>query len=104
MSAQMTYWTLDPPKRWQAGTVGEAKTPFYFSCADCRAEDCVIHAILSTDGTFRGIGILTTDPPFGRPAMFCQPCYQARIEEDTAEVSDATRSNGPYHRRRRVGR
>jgi hypothetical protein len=76
----MQYWTLDPPKRWQAGHVGADKTPLYFSCADCGEKDATIAGIASTDGTFQGIGIIkASDGFFGNPAMFCQPCFDKRL-------------------------
>lgn len=76
----MQYFSLEPPARWQAGTVGEARTPFYFGCADCRAKEPPIAGILSSDGTFNGIALLPADGgPFVSPAMFCAECYAKRI-------------------------
>ena len=79
---EMTYWTVEPPAKWQAGLAGAARTPFFFSCADCGGKDAEIAAIISTDGTWSGIGLL---PPVGggmighRPAMFCRDCYARRM-------------------------
>lgn len=79
----MNYWTVNPPTRWQAGTVGAARTPFYFDCADCGQEDAEIAGILSSDGTYLGTALLGGDhgPCSYRPAMFCQPCFDARMKE-----------------------
>jgi hypothetical protein len=77
---EMRYWTLDPPARWQAGSGGAEKTPFYFDCADCGAKEPPIAGIISNDGTFTGIGLLGGDrAPFVRPAMFCAPCMAVRL-------------------------
>jgi hypothetical protein len=78
----VNYWTLDPPKQWQAGTSGHGdnQTPFYFSCADCGTKDAVIAGILSSDGTYYGIGIIKIAGSFFvNPAMFCQPCFDIRL-------------------------
>lgn len=79
------YWTLDPPSLWKAGTTtprgSTTPEPFYFGCADCGQKDARIAGIISTDGTFAGIGTLPLDPPdgfFRKPAMFCGPCFDAR--------------------------
>ena len=74
-----TYWTLDPPARWQAGAVGKDRTPIYFSCADCGAKEPEIAGIISTDGTFKGIGLSKTESGFYNPAMFCAPCLAKRL-------------------------
>lgn len=77
----MTYWTMEPPTKWQAGTVGVERQPIYFSCADCGMHDAEIAGLLSTDGTFQGIGILRgEDGFFRRPAMFCAVCFQRRLK------------------------
>jgi hypothetical protein len=86
----MQYWTLNPPARWQAGTTGAERTPFYFSCADCGEKDAKIAGIISTDGTFSGIGLLKGDhSPFVKPAMFCTPCLAKRLttEAEPAKVT-----------------
>lgn len=75
----MLYWSLEPPAQWKAGTVGAEQKPFYFSCADCGAKEPPIAGILSTDGTYAGIGLLKVDGgPFVNPAMFCAPCFEKR--------------------------
>ncbi len=77
----MQYWTLNPPAQWKAGNVGAARTPFYFNCADCGAKEPPIAGIISTDGTFAGIGLLkSADSIFVKTAMFCSPCYAKRIQ------------------------
>ncbi len=76
-----TYWTLDTPAKWQAGRVGADRTPIYFACADCRTPDAVIAGILSTDGTYRGIGLYGELAGCNlRPAMFCETCLARRVE------------------------
>jgi hypothetical protein len=75
----LQYWTVDPPKPWQAGTTGANREPFYFSCADCHEKDAKIAGIISTDGTYSGIGLIgTLDGCNLRPAMFCASCYANR--------------------------
>lgn len=78
----MQYWTLDPPAQWKAGSVGTKPndTPFYFDCADCDAKEPPIAGIISTDGTFTGIGLLPIPGSiFVKQAMFCKPCFDARL-------------------------
>jgi hypothetical protein len=84
------YWALDPPTRWQAGTVGVKAEPFYFDCGDCGAKEPPIAGILSTDGTFKGLGVLPVkdSAPFVRPAMFCADCFHKRVT--AATKGDAT--------------
>lgn len=85
MPALMTYWTLSRPQKWQAGTVGADKTPIYFSCADCGEKDAAIAGIVSTDGTFRGIGVVRTEgSAFVNPAMFCTKCFAKRQQKAVA--------------------
>ncbi len=80
MSATFTYWSLEPPAQWKAGSVGAERTPFYFDCADCGAKEPPIAGILSTDGTFNGIGLLKIDGSIlVKTAMFCATCYAKRI-------------------------
>ena len=86
----MTYWSVDPPTRWQAavsapGTPSE--TIHYFDCADCGAEDSLIAGILSSDGTYLGIGLLGSSIGDYRPAMFCQTCYDKRLAVAREEVA-----------------
>ena len=87
----MTYWTLDPPAKWQAGTVGAERTPFYFSCADCHEKDALIAGIISEDGTYARIGLLRcADSIMVRPAMFCAPCLAKRLHPDTEPAKVTT--------------
>src|SRR5262245_28944086 len=83
--ASFQYFTLDPPAQWQAGTVGSARTPFYFDCADCGAHEPPIAAIVSTDGTFSGIGLIRCqDGIMVKPAMYCADCAAKRIPPTAA--------------------
>ncbi len=41
------YYTVEPPTKWQAGTVGEAHVPFYFDCADCGADEPEIAGVIA---------------------------------------------------------
>jgi hypothetical protein len=79
----MQYWTLTPPAQWKAGTVGSGDTArdFYFDCGDCGAKEPKIAGILSSDGTFTGIGVLPgkDGSPFVRTAMFCESCFTKRV-------------------------
>ncbi len=84
----MMYYELVPPTQWKAGTVAPG-TPneqvFYFDCADCGAKEPEIAGILSSDGTFLGMGILKVEgSSFFNPAMFCAPCFKKRISEQVA--------------------
>lgn len=80
MATTFQYWSLTPPARWQAGTVGAEQTPFYFDCADCGAKEPEIAGIISTDGTFGGIGVVKVNGgPFMNPAMFCASCWSVRM-------------------------
>ena len=86
----MTYWSVDPPTRWQAavsapGTPNE--TTLYFSCADCGSKDSLIAGIISSDGTSLGIGLLGSSIGDYRPAMFCQPCYDQRLATAREEIA-----------------
>lgn len=79
MSATFQHFSLNPPAKWQAGTVGEAREPFYFGCADCGAKDCEIAGFIGTGPTFAEIGIIKApDGFFGNPAMFCASCWTQR--------------------------
>lgn len=80
--SRMQYWAVDPPSRWQAGTVGANHAPLYFSCADCGEKNAEIAGIVSTDGTFQGIGILKAGDGFYNPAMFCRKCYAKRVVQE----------------------
>ena len=82
------YWSLTPPAQWSAGRIGVPPndTPLYFECADCGAQAPPIAGILSSDGTWNGIGFLgaaSVDDialsPRARPAMFCASCFTARL-------------------------
>ena len=75
--AEMQYWTLEPPRQWRAGDVGGK--PFHFDCAGCRAKEPEIAGIISSDGTYAGIGLLRAEGAFVRPAMFCAPCMASRL-------------------------
>jgi hypothetical protein len=80
----MMYYSLEPPTKWQAG-ISAPGTPneqtFYFDCADCGAKEPDIAGILSSDGTFSGMGILKVEgSAFFNPAMFCAPCFAKRLE------------------------
>lgn len=98
----MQCWSLDPPAQWKAGSVGAERKPFYFDCADCGAKEPPIAGIISTDGTFSGIGLLAGNTPFVKPAMFCAPCFAKRLspKADVAQVTtvdelaDAMRAKG----------
>ena len=80
--AAFTYWSVEPPTKWQAGSVGAERKPFYFDCADCGAKEPPIAGIISTDGTFNGIGLIKTEnSPFVKAAMFCAPCFEKRTTE-----------------------
>ena len=80
--AQMQFFTVNPPTKWQAGSTGAERTPFFFSCADCGKPDAEIAGIIGTGPTFAEIGILPSSDghsPFVKPAMFCAPCFAKRI-------------------------
>lgn len=78
--AVFQFWALSTPAKWQAGSVGVERTPIYFACADCRTPEAVIAGIISTDGTYLGVGVLgDLDRCNLRPAMFCGPCYANRL-------------------------
>lgn len=86
----MIYWSLEPPARWKAGLAG-AET-LYFDCADCGAKDPEIAGILSSDGTYQGIGLLGELHGCNlRPAMFCAPCFAARLAAGQAVDADITK-------------
>ena len=71
----LIYWSLEPPARWKAGTAGTET--LYF---DCAAKDPEVAGILSSDGTYQGIGLLGKVEGCNlRPAMFCAPCYAVRL-------------------------
>lgn len=86
----MQLWTVDPPTKWQAGSVGAAREPIYFSCADCSQKEAKIAGIISTDGTYAGIGLLGKLEGCNlRPAMFCGACFEKRLEliQDLLELA-----------------
>jgi hypothetical protein len=84
----VNLYIVDPPTKWQAGTVGEAKTPFYHHCADCY-EEKPIAMFLSRDGTYLGMGIIRKDPDdiLFRPAMFCADCGSKRFPESSVKAN-----------------
>lgn len=91
--ANMMYYELIPPTKWQAGR-SAPDTPnevvFYFDCADCGAKEPEIAGILSTDGTYSGIGIMPAKgSAFYNPAMFCAPCFKTRIDKAKADTEPA---------------
>lgn len=78
--ADILYYEVVPPRKWQAGTMGANQTPLFFGCADCGEKDAEIAGMASIDGTFRGIGIIrTVGHFFGNPALFCRTCFAKRI-------------------------
>jgi len=82
----LTYWSVTPPTRWQAAAPGTPnETVLYFSCADCGAKDTLIAGIISSDGTYLGIGMLGSSIGDYRPAMFCSPCYDKRLAREVAK-------------------
>ena len=78
--AHFQFWTLEPAARWKAGTTGNDQKPFYFDCADCGTQEPPIAGIVSTDGTYAGIGLMKLPSGFYAPMMFCQPCFTKRLE------------------------
>lgn len=88
----MRAWTVDPPAKWKAGTSGKGETEFYFDCADCGAKEPEIAGIYSTDGTFKGIGLLPAGDgsPFVKTAMWCSTCWPARLAKATPEPKEGS--------------
>lgn len=90
-----SFYGFHPPRQWQAGTTGEACTPFFFSCCGCGAKDCEIAGVIATAGIVdRKIELADVavrkcpDSVFVNPAMFCKPCYgieilKAAVQEDS---------------------
>jgi hypothetical protein len=79
---KMMFFSVTPPTKWKAGSTGTPPNdkPIYFSCADCDAKDAEIAGIISSDGTYNGIGLLGEIQKMNlRPAMFCAPCYAKRL-------------------------
>ena len=82
-----TYYDVEPPTKWQAGTVGEAETPFYFDCADCGTDEPEIAGFIGVEGLdhapkLEDVGVFRVDGgPMVKAAMFCSACYARRIEQ-----------------------
>lgn len=77
-------YELVTPKQWQAGTVGEARTPIYFDCAGCGAKAPVIAGYLGFRPDFAGIAMVSRDGRYGKEhhlALYCQPCWRAKYPE-----------------------
>ncbi len=88
MPQAMMYYAVEPPTKWHAGFTGSKpnQVPIYFSCADCGAKEPEIAGIISSDGSYNGIGLLgELDGCNLRPAMFCAPCYAKRIGKATEQ-------------------
>lgn len=81
-----SYYDVNPPTRWQAGTVGAAEQPFYFDCADCGADEPEIAGVIAPDGLdhaprFLDVGLFRVDGgPMVKAAMFCSACYARRVQ------------------------
>lgn len=76
------YFELDPPQKWQAGSVGTK--PFFFDCARCEAKEPEIAGFLAdaSNPTFSGVVVLKRkDSNFLKTAMFCRPCFDAEVAE-----------------------
>ncbi len=90
----MKRYDVIPPRKWHAGWSG--KTELFFPCADCETSNAEIAGVLSTDGTIRGIGIITKPADATRrfprhfSALFCAPCWKVRCRHD-APPSDTAR-------------
>lgn len=88
-SRSFSYFDITPPTKWQAGRAGFDMHPIYFDCADCGAHEPAIAGIIAaTDNpTFTGIATFKAPDGFYKTAMFCAPCYAARlaisIQEET---------------------
>ena len=78
--AELRPFDMTPPTKWRAGFIGEKQ--IFFDCAHCEAEEPVIAGVLSEDGTFRGIGVITKPGSHGIPrhfpAVFCKTCWDKR--------------------------
>ena len=75
----MQYFSLTPPVKWRAGFVGEAKTPFYFDCADCGAKEPEIAGCIGTGPALEQVAVLaTTGSAIVKTAMFCKSCFEKR--------------------------
>lgn len=87
--ADILYYEVVPPRKWQAGTFGAEQTPLFFGCADCGEKDAEIAGMASTDGTFRGIAVIkpTGEKFFVNPALFCRTCFEKRIAPKVEEVA-----------------
>mgnify|MGYP000995196074 CR=1 FL=1 len=81
-----SYYNVEPPTKWQAGTSGEARVPFYFDCADCGADEPEIAGVIAPSDldhapTFQDVGIMRLENGLFKSAMFCQTCYAERLEQ-----------------------
>lgn len=81
----MTFYELDPPARWQAGTTGEDHRPIYFDCADCGAHEPEIAGFLGSSPTYQGVAVFREkDGIVGKLALFCAPCFAKRTGAERA--------------------
>ncbi len=86
-----SYFDVEPPTKWQAGTTGEAHVPFYFDCADCGQEDAEIAGVIAPSDLdhaprFADVGIMRTTDGFFKSAMFCSACYAERLEQNARRM------------------
>lgn len=86
-----SYYDVQPPTRWQAGTTGEARVPFYFACADCGADSAEIAGVIAPSDLdhapkFADVGIMRTEDGFFKSAMFCSACYAVRLERNARRI------------------
>lgn len=80
MANQWQLYEVDPPTKWQAGTVGADHVPFYFDCAGCDAKEPAIAGMIGTGPTFSQVAIIPPADGSGFPvkaALYCAPCWPA---------------------------
>lgn len=87
-----SYFDVEPPTKWQAGTSGASEVPFYFDCADCGAEEPEIAGVIAPSDLdhaprFTDLAVIPVDGgPMVRAAMFCSACYAVRLEQNARRM------------------
>ena len=93
--AEMHFCTMEPPFKWQAGTVGkDPGMPFYFDCAGCGAKEPELAGVFARPGLGgdvklrrEDIGVERTPDGFYKLCLYCVPCTAARVEKARAGQS-----------------
>lgn len=84
----MQLYALDPPKRWQLGTVGNTK-PIFMDCGRCEAREPEIHGFAGTGPTYLEMGLIKIPgSAFVRHAAYCGTCWRDVLKRTSATTCE----------------